>query len=101
MRYDFEMSKVTAVYLRVSTDRQSKGLEAQERALFTYLASHGIDRYKISRDESVSGAKASRPELDRMMSAVRTGTHDLVIVYPIIKLFAETGAKVTEVVDLK
>ncbi len=75
------MGKSTAVYLRVSTDRQSKGLEAQERVLMAYLSENGVQDYIVYRDEGVSGAKASRPQLDQMMTAVRTGAHDVVLVY--------------------
>lgn len=75
------MNKSTAVYLRVSTDRQSKGLEAQERILMTYLKDHDIQNYELYRDEGISGAKASRPELDRMMINVRSEVHETILVY--------------------
>jgi DNA invertase Pin-like site-specific DNA recombinase len=70
-----------AVYIRVSTDRQRTGLEAQERILMEYLSQRKIDRYTIYQDEGVSGAKASRPNLDLMMAQVREGRHNSVLVY--------------------
>lgn len=75
------MTKSTAVYLRVSTDRQSSGLEAQERVLKMYLEANGLDDYTIYRDEGVSGAKANRPQLDLMMTKVRALEYGGVLVY--------------------
>jgi DNA invertase Pin-like site-specific DNA recombinase len=67
-----------AVYIRVSTDTQKTGLEAQQRALQEYL--HGKEHVLFS-DEGISGAKSSRPGLDSMMDAVRAGKFQTVLVY--------------------
>ena len=75
------MSKCTALYIRVSTDKQANGLEAQERALVTYCQANGIGSPIVFSDEAISGAKASRPGLNALMDAVRTGTVSNVIVY--------------------
>lgn len=70
-----------AIYLRVSTLNQSSGLEAQERAVKDYLNIKGIHNFKIYADEGISGAKASRPNLDKMMEDVKNGLIKNVFVY--------------------
>ncbi len=74
-------SKKIALYCRVSTDRQENGLQAQQRALEEYCKARRIGEYLLFLDEGISGAKASRPELDRMMEAVRQGHISAVVVY--------------------
>ncbi len=82
MRYDLSMeSKRTALYARTSTSVQSTGLEAQIRALRTYCQSNGITGFEVYSDEGISGTKANRPELDRLMAAVERGEVSSVIVY--------------------
>tara|TARA_B100001971_G_C18266320_1_gene592942 strand:- start:6284 stop:6892 length:609 start_codon:yes stop_codon:yes gene_type:complete len=71
----------TALYSRVSTDKQVNGLEAQTRALKDYSFVNGITSYEIYEDFNISGAKESRPELDRLMDDVRKGLVDTVVVY--------------------
>ncbi len=65
----------------VSTGNQSTGLEAQVRALREYCNRNSISDYVIYEDENQSGVKQSRPALDRMMTDVREGLVDQVIVY--------------------
>lgn len=62
--------KKFALYARVSTGDQRTGLEAQIRALKEHCE---ITEHELFTDENVSGAKASRPSLDRMMEGVRNG----------------------------
>jgi DNA invertase Pin-like site-specific DNA recombinase len=69
------------LYCRVSTGNQSTGLEAQVRALRDYCTRNGLTDYLIYEDENQSGVKHNRPALDRMMSDVRDGMIDKVIVY--------------------
>ena len=71
----------TALYSRVSTDKQTNGLEAQTRALKDYSFVNGITSFEIYEDFNVSGAKESRPQLDRLMEDVRKGLVDTVVVY--------------------
>lgn len=73
--------KITALYARTSTSMQSSGLDAQIRALRRYCSNHGITDYVIYEDDGISGAKASRPALDRMMKDVDDGKIEKVIVY--------------------
>lgn len=69
------------LYARTSTDRQSKGLEAQIRTLREYCKSRGIVEYKVFKDAGISGAKNSRPKLDEVMKLVRAKKVKRVIVY--------------------
>ena len=55
---------------RVSTDQQATGLESQVRALKIYCEHNDISEYEIFTDENISGAKESRPSLNRLMAAV-------------------------------
>lgn len=71
----------TALYCRTSTNLQSTGLEAQTLALKTYCQARGIQKYAVYADEGISGTKASRPELDRLMDAVVSGHVSSVVVY--------------------
>ena len=65
------MNRKVACYARVSTDQQSSGLESQVRTLKEYCEKNGIKDFEIFTDENYSGAKSSRPALDRMMTAVK------------------------------
>lgn len=75
------MQKKIALYCRVSTGNQSTGLEAQVRALRDYCTRTNVTNYVIYEDENQSGVKQSRPALDRMMTDVREGLIEKVIVY--------------------
>jgi len=71
----------TAIYARVSTADQHSGLEAQIRALKEYCERMKIEDFELFTDENISGAKISRPSLDRMMVALRNHEFSGVIVY--------------------
>ena len=62
--------KKVCLYARVSTDQQATGLESQVRALKIYCEHNDISEYEIFTDENISGAKESRPSLNRLMAAV-------------------------------
>jgi DNA invertase Pin-like site-specific DNA recombinase len=70
-----------ALYARVSTADQSKGLDAQIFALRNFCEQNKITEYELFADENQSGTKSSRPALDRMMKAVESGEIDTVIVF--------------------
>jgi DNA invertase Pin-like site-specific DNA recombinase len=71
----------TALYARVSTSDQKTGLESQVRALKIFCEQNKIEDYELFCDENISGTKASRPGLDRMMRAVEAGEIDSVVVF--------------------
>lgn len=68
-----------ALYARVSTDEQDVGLQlADLRALAQQRGWVITDEYV---DQGVSGAQASRPQLDRMMADARRGLFNVVVVW--------------------
>lgn len=70
-----------ACYCRVSTDKQTKGLQSQRRALEEYCKSRNIENYKVFEEFNQSGTKSSRPQLDKLLSEVRNGEIHTVIVF--------------------
>lgn len=73
--------KITALYIRVSTDTQLSGMESQRRALENYCQSKQINNYKVYEEFGVSGSKSSRPVLDKMILDCEAGLIDSVVVY--------------------
>lgn len=71
-----DRSKVVALYVRVSTEKQAEGgysLEAQENVLRDKVISQGKAVYKVYRDAGFSGAKADRPGLLELLSDAEKG----------------------------
>jgi DNA invertase Pin-like site-specific DNA recombinase len=66
------------LYARVSTGDQNEGMQVRE--MRELAERRGCD-LEVFIDAGFSGAKAQRPELDRMMQLVRRGKCDVVIVY--------------------
>lgn len=75
------MSKKTFLYIRVSTLDQIGGAESQTRALLEWCSKNNITEYEIFTDHGVSGAKESRPALDKMMERVKRGEAEQVLVF--------------------
>ncbi len=71
----------TAIYARVSTTDQN--CEMQIRELREYVTRRGWGTSAEFIDSGFSGAKASRPALDRLMSAAARREFDCVLVYKI------------------
>jgi len=70
-----------AIYCRVSTSDQASGLDSQIRAMKEFCERQGVTTYELFTDEGISGAKESRPSLNRMMAAVEAGEISHVAVY--------------------
>lgn len=68
-----------AIYARVSTTDQN--CEVQLRELREYVARRGWDPAIEYVDSGISGAKASRPALDRLMTAAARREFDCVLVW--------------------
>lgn len=64
------MSKLTAVYVRVSTTDQVGGMESQIRALTDWCKANAVTNFEFFTDEGFSGAKESRPALNKLMQMV-------------------------------
>ena len=75
------MSRKTFLYIRVSTLDQIGGAESQVRALLEWCTRNSITEYEIFTDHGVSGAKESRPALDKMMERVKKLEAEQVIVF--------------------
>lgn len=74
----------TAIYMRVSTDRQvqeGESIPAQRDALMEYIKKHP-DMVMVGEylDDGISGTKYDRDELQRMLQDVKDGMIDLIIV---------------------
>jgi site-specific DNA recombinase len=77
------------VYARVSTDEQAEhgtSLASQVERCRAYAIAQGWVVADELIDEGISGAAASRPALDRLLSAVREGQIDIVIVAKLDRL---------------
>ena len=68
-----------ALYLRVSTDRQS--VENQRRELLTYVQARGWTLTREYIDEAVSGVRERRPGLDELLADARRRRFDSVLVW--------------------
>jgi DNA invertase Pin-like site-specific DNA recombinase len=79
------MSTKTAVYVRVSTLDQEKGIESQEHALREYLAGHGIKDAFWFRDR-VSGKDTHRPAFQKLQEAIFSGQVKTVVVWTLDRL---------------
>jgi len=109
------LKKLTCLYVRVSTDQQTGGMESQIRALKEWCTRNAISEYELFTDEGISGAKESRPSLNRMMQMVEDGLVEQVVVFSFsrfarstshllkaLQKFKESGGRfqsITEVVD--
>ncbi len=74
---------MNAIYIRVSTDNQRT--DSQEMELKRYCRQRGWTGLAFYVDK-ICGAKASRPELDRMMRDIRAGKIERLIVYKLDRL---------------
>jgi DNA invertase Pin-like site-specific DNA recombinase len=77
-----------AIYLRVSTADQTT--LNQELELKEYCDRNSYEIYKIYKDEGVSGAKTSRPQLDLMLQDMRNKLFDAIIVWKFDRLGRST-----------
>jgi len=68
-----------AIYARVSTKEQK--LDLQLDSLTKLTESKGLEIHEIYEEKGFSGAKDSRPELDRMMDDARSGKFGYVLVW--------------------
>ena len=74
-----------AVYLRVSTLDQEKGIQSQEMALKAYLEGHGIKDAKWYRDR-MSGGTTNRPNFEVMQRDIFAGKVKTVICWKLDRL---------------
>jgi DNA invertase Pin-like site-specific DNA recombinase len=79
------MSKRAALYVRVSTDKQSESIENQNRVLRQIAERRGWTVVEVYTDEGISGAKGrdKRPALDAMLNDASRRKFDVVIAWAI------------------
>lgn len=78
-----------AIYVRVSKLDQTT--LNQELELIDYCKRNNYEIFKIYKDEGISGAKTSRPELDSLMDDLRQRLFDAVIVWKFDRLGRSTA----------
>lgn len=83
------MNKISAIYIRVSTDAQREegySIDAQKEMLSAYCVSKGIKNYDYYIDGGFSGSNIDRPELKRLIDDVAKGKISTVLVYKLDRL---------------
>jgi len=75
--------KITAIYTRVSTDRQKD--DSQQKALKDYIEQHGLGNVRWYRDK-VGGNKLKRPGMVRLKANVFRGSVGTIIVWKLDRL---------------
>ena len=96
-----------AIYLRCSTDEQTKGygLAVQEEKLRAFCKSQSdeyiLEDEHVYKDEGVSGSLniEHRPELSRLFENVKEGKFDVVLVYRLDRFFRNTR-RLLEALDI-
>lgn len=88
-----------ALYLRVSTIDQTT--LNQELELKSYCEREGYEIFKIYKDEGVSGAKTSRPQLDLMLQDMRNKRFEAIIVWKFDRLGRSTQHLLQVLEELK
>lgn len=89
--------KKAAVYLRVSTDEQSTSLQID--AIKKYCEYHNLE-FDVFEDK-ISGAKTSRPALDRLMKKIEAGEYSRLIVWRLDRLTRSLGHLARLILELK
>ncbi|MBQ2932795.1 MAG: recombinase family protein [Clostridia bacterium] len=83
------MKKISAIYIRVSTDAQREegySIEAQKEMLTAYCISKGIKDYDYYIDGGYSGSNIQRPELERLIADIKENKINCVLVYKLDRL---------------
>ena len=88
--------KRVAIYLRVSTDKQTS--DNQRRELEAVAARSGWQIVKVYEDAGISGAKGrdKRPSLDAMLKAVNAREFDMVAAWSVDRL----GRSLTDLLSI-
>lgn len=82
-------NKISAIYIRVSTDKQAEegySIEAQQEQLCALCVAKKWKDYKLYIDGGWSGSNINRPELENMMNDIKNGKIERVIVYKLDRL---------------
>lgn len=78
------IEKWTALYVRLSRDDDNEGdsnsISHQVEILTKYAKEHGIENFKIYKDDGFSGTNFNRPGFQEMMSDIESGLVSMVVV---------------------
>src|SRR5690348_8481268 len=98
-----------AIYTRKSTDHnldlEFNSLDAQREACEAYIKSQAHEGWRLIHnrydDGAFSGASLDRPALQRLLTEVRAGKIDIIVVYKVDRLTRSLGdfAKLVELFD--
>lgn len=93
--------KRAALYLRVSTDRQT--VENQRQALERIAEHRGWEIVAAYSDKGISGAKGrkDRPEFDRMLNDAQRGLFDVIMVFALDRIGRSLGDLLKTIEHLK
>lgn len=78
-------TKPIALYVRVSTFDQEKGLMSQKKALADYAVNHGFDNIKWYQDR-ITGSQLNRPAFNRLQKDIFSGKVNTVVVWKLDRL---------------
>ncbi len=81
--------KITALYVRVSTDAQAEegySIDAQKEMLLGYCKSKQIENYEFFIDGGFSGSNIERPEMSRLIEKIKSKEIKSVVVYKLDRL---------------
>jgi DNA invertase Pin-like site-specific DNA recombinase len=79
------MNGKTAIYLRVSTSNGGQKTDSQMHEIQRHCSARGWDDVEVYAD-TISGAKASRPQLDRLVRDLREGKIGRVVCYKLDRM---------------
>jgi site-specific DNA recombinase len=101
-----DISKKVLGYIRVSTEEQASkghGLEAQERAVWSFAESQGFELIGVETDGGVSGAKkpSERAGFRRVLQLAKDRLYSILLVWKFDRLARNLFYSVTTVNDLK
>src|SRR5690242_6544426 len=79
------MNKLTAIYVRISTAKGNQTTDSQLHEIKRYCEMREWTNIEVYTDK-VSGSKASRPQLDRMMKNMREGRIERALCYKLDRM---------------
>ena len=91
--------KSVAVYMRVSTKEQE--LTTQDSVLTDYCKKREWNIYKKYTDRGISGAKDSRPELNKLKKDAKRKKFDIVLVYRYDRFARSTQHLINSLADFE
>lgn len=94
----FGTASRAALYVRVSTDDQRVDLQRDEGT--ARIRARGWSLVETYADRGVSGTRASRPALDRMLADARAGRFEVLVVWRCDRLFRSLPHMVATLAEL-